>query len=180
MERTLTRLDPWSLFQLVWPDRRNPHTGKRMCRFCGRDVPKERRVFYCSDACQIACESSLSWPLTRRRVWERDGRKCRRCGTPLLLHSLTTYDVIIQVAEIHHIEPAEDLWDLAVDVTKDIEPESLRRHLRAKAYAILFHHLDNLETLCPKPCHDQAHEEIAKRPPPWRRTLEQFLTVTNT
>lgn|GEM_PF-1081623 len=52
------------------------------CRVCGRHVDDGRAKF-CSDYCRDICRGVmdlLNWSSVRRRVIERDGETCQRCG----------------------------------------------------------------------------------------------------
>ena len=60
-------------------------------------------------------------------------------------------------AEIHHVIPMTDLMDLAYKVTREIADESERLHWFYKLGVMLQLDINNLTTLCVKPCHDEAH-----------------------
>jgi 5-methylcytosine-specific restriction endonuclease McrA len=53
--------------------------GWPCCRRCGREVPPPRRTFCCDD-CVHEHLLRTSPGYARRRVFERDGGLCRRCG----------------------------------------------------------------------------------------------------
>lgn len=52
------------------------------CRICGRDVD-DGRAKYCSDYCRKIAKavlSMLNWGSVRRRILDRDGGACQKCG----------------------------------------------------------------------------------------------------
>lgn len=53
--------------------------GRRLCRWCGKEVSPPRRTF-CSDICSHEWRLRSSGSYLRERVYERDRGVCQRCG----------------------------------------------------------------------------------------------------
>lgn len=58
--------------------KRGPN-GRRLCMWCGQEVPKRRRTF-CSPECVHEWRLRSDPSYLRFKVWERDRGVCARCG----------------------------------------------------------------------------------------------------
>lgn len=168
-------------FPIIFPDRVDPENpGEYLCRFCGKPTINSRRKYYCRDKCHNNCYEALSWEKARRLAFIRDNGTCQMCGTKVYLHGNGEPDALKWIkpeyhkeyrvyyegerkAEIHHIIPCEYLTHLAYKVTREIEDEILRRHWDYKLTAMLELDVNNLTTLCRKPCHDIVHSSTANK-----------------
>jgi 5-methylcytosine-specific restriction endonuclease McrA len=120
----------------------------------------------------------LSWDLARMATAKRDDYKCQICGTPVYLfkpfniEGYTTEDKIKYAdyfrccqgekqAEIHHIIPVGELLKTAYDATVEIVDPVKREYWFWKLGVMLQLDINNLTTLCEKPCHDEAHNHAA-------------------
>lgn len=158
----MSRLTPTSLFNEIFPDRKDPQNpGHYLCRFCGKPTIDTRRYFYCGDACYNLCQKAVSWLQVRRLVWERDKGKCVRCGNPVKLydgwHKEGKGD---GVAACHHVVYVSELWRVAYDAVfnddwSEIDKET-KSHWYAVFYTILYLDMNNLITLCTD-CHKMIH-----------------------
>lgn len=159
----MTRLTPTSLFNEIFPDRRDPmNPGHYLCRFCGKPTIDTRRQFYCGDDCYNLCQKSVSWLQVRRLVWERDNRKCVRCGNPVKLYDGWSKEGEGEsVTATHHVKYASTLWGVAFDAVynddwEEVDQET-KSHWFAVFYTILYLDHNNLITLC-YDCHKMVHK----------------------
>lgn len=144
-------------------DIRDPETGRLRCRSCGK-FPEGRRRHYCSEECYARFYRALSWGSTRRRIWERDGRKCQGCGDPVRLHdsSMVRIDGKLvhvygwKLSEIHHIVPVVDLRIKAYFAVRQIQNGYKFRKAFIKVFMLLYYDWNNLITYCEE-CHVKEH-----------------------
>ena len=169
----MTRIQPTSLFNLIFPDREDVERGryKYLCRFCGQPAVPPKR-YYCSDECYWNCQRSVAWWFARRGTFDRDGGRCVKCGTKL------DYD---KTWDCHHIVPVETLREIAWDAVygnpqwNECDKKTKDRGW-AIIYTLLIHDINNLITLCPE-CHKKEH---AAKPPMVEKditTLDEFMIV---
>lgn len=71
--------------------KRGPN-GRRLCRWCGTEVPRGRRTF-CGDDCIHEWRLRSDPGYMRAQVWRRDRGVCASCG-------IDTTDVIKQIGQI--------------------------------------------------------------------------------
>ena len=173
-------MDLVSAFPIIWPDRPDPNNpGKYLCRFCGKPTINSRRIYYCSDECYSNCYMAINWDLARQIVFKRDNGLCQMCGEKLYLYGegevesgmkwlrpeyhdeYRVYYEGNKKAETHHVIPCKDLRKLVFKITREIDDETLRRHRYLKTLAMLQLDINNLTTLCHKPCHDIVHSKSA-------------------
>ncbi len=65
--------------QALLPPVRVSASGKPVCRWCGKPVPRKRRR-WCSEEC-VEDYRIRAWPgYARTKVWERDRGICASCG----------------------------------------------------------------------------------------------------
>jgi len=155
--------------------------GRPRCRLCSGLLTGRQRS-YCSDSCRIKFESAVVWSRVRKDIWERDNRRCQRCGDPVLLHSgnyahiidgkwisghrLTDEQLlkgvrVTKAAEIHHIKPVTLLKRLAKEALMhfDTSDEILLNQAYEKMLTILYLDWNNLKTVCME-CHLLEHREM--------------------
>ena len=165
---------PTTMFNRIFPDRRDPNRGKwdYLCRYCGKSTEHTRRRYYCSDECYWNCQRAVAWWHARRGTFNRDKGLCVDCRRKL------DYD---ETWDCHHVIPVIDLNTLAYELTwKHPEwvdlPEWKKRRGFAIIYTLLVHDINNLVTLCSE-CHKKRHASKPKTPtiPVNIITLEQFF-----
>lgn len=146
----------WQAFNI-----RDLNTGKIKCRYCG-GIPEPPKRVYCSDECRRRFELALSWPYTRKLALERDNYRCRKCGKIIYAHYINQEGDQLkfineeELANVHHVIPVAYLWG---EIIKALEgcPKHLLDRRREQLKVIVFYHLDNLISLCNKPCHKEEH-----------------------
>lgn len=160
-------------------------SGARLCPWCGRPIPSKQRLqSFCCHACRDWAATAVSWTAARMWVAKRDGYKCRRCGSPVYVfwqpdgYADTITDPAYaeyrrccrtgrgdeRQAEIHHVVRVGSLYDTAYNVAMEAETEDLRKYWVTKLYAMLYLDVNNLVTLCQKPCHDVVHARDYRNP----------------
>ena len=117
----------------------------------------------------------------RREVWERDGKKCVKCGADVKLEfdsrnrdsHVNSFETVechhdpLQAHQIHSLAwTLVNSWELkdlhwkrgAYDhMYADNDEETLaKRRVFAVVYTLLYLDMNNLRSLCPK-CHKKAH-----------------------
>ena len=174
----MARFDLAIAHSIIFPDR-DDSSGLRRCRYCGKLIPvrKRGRVFWCDDHCYYESWRMVSWEHTRQAAYDRDGGVCQMCGTKVSLYKrwfptieeelkfirpefhgkYYHYFEGVRQAEIHHVTPMSKLMDLAYKVTEEIQDEARRTFWLYKLGVMLQLDLNNLTTLCMKPCHDEVH-----------------------
>jgi len=148
------RLQPITLYTDIFPTVKDPENpGHYLCRFCGKPTIDTRRHFYCSDECYYLCQKAVSWPSARRAAWKRDGGKCVRCGTPVLLHG----DESVQC---HHVVPVRELQGIIYDTVYNDDWSDVSDEIKnlwfCRFYVMLYLDINNLITLCFR-CHKMIH-----------------------
>lgn len=115
-----------------------PDYGKGRCRYCGKEIPPERR-YYCNDICAAnyrRCKDKEMmewWPQFRERMFKRDNYTCMDCGYTAN-HKRATDDrdwKDQRTLALHHIIPISKggaMWEEG-----------------------------NVETLCDEKCHKFKH-----------------------
>jgi len=153
---------PTTLFNELFPDVKDPENpGHYLCRFCGKPTINTRRFFYCSDECYNLCQKAVSWLSARRAVWKRDGGKCVRCGTSVLLYDGWKKEGEgKEVAACHHVIPVRELHGIAYDAVYNDDwgdvPAEIKSLWFCRFYVMLYLDINNLITLCFK-CHKMIH-----------------------
>lgn len=144
-------------------DIRDKKTGRLRCRSCGK-IPEGRRIHYCSEECRLRFYRALSWGTTRRKIWERDGRKCRGCGDPVRLHDASMARIdgkLVDVSnwkqcETHHIVPVVELRSKAYFAVREIQDGYKFKRAFNKVIMLLYYDWNNLITYC-LDCHVEEH-----------------------
>lgn len=169
----MSRLMPTSLFNEIFPDRKDPdNPGHYLCRYCGKPTIESRRRYYCSDDCYWNCQRAVGWWHARRGTFNRDKGICVDCGVKLNYNG--TWDC-------HHVIPIVDLNCLSYNITYKHEdwrdlPEWKKSRGFAIIYTLLAHDINNLVTLCSE-CHKKRHAAKPKHAaiPVNIITLEHFF-----
>jgi len=170
------------MFSSIFPDQKDPdNEGHYLCRLCGKPTTETRRRYYCSDECYWNCQKAVTWIWVRREVWERDDKKCVKCGVDVklefdhrnrdnpsnLLDTVECHHDPLQAHQIHSLAwtlvnswEFKDLhWKRGAfdDMYADKDEEKLaRRRVFARVYTLLYLDMNNLKSLCPE-CHKKAH-----------------------
>lgn len=163
-------------------DRRDPETGRQKCRLCEKPA-EPPKIVYCSDKCSELFQLALSWPAARYWTLERDNHRCVKCGKVVAGHhhewneEQTELVYSKEIANVHHIIPVSYLWGEIIKALEGLEGKE--RTWRAQQLkSIVFFHIDNLITLCEKPCHNEEHQsgwyEKFKMMETGQKTLEVF------
>ena len=129
------------------------------CRLC-ENPAEPPKIFYCSDEHRTIFENAISWPHTRYLVLKRDRGKCLKCEKQVALHYLYYKDgewnEADYIAHVHHKIPVSYLWGEILKAVEGLEGGE-RNYRIEQLKAIIFFHIDNLETLC-EDCHREAHK----------------------
>lgn len=118
----------------------------------------------------------MSWDKTRSEVWERDGRKCRKCGRQISLYDTNWIEEpdkswrpatelerlqgkLALGYECHHIIPVVRLRRIAWEAVDGIEDWDRRYRQFKIAFLLLYMDKTNLMTLCLE-CHKKIHRTM--------------------
>ena len=177
----MTRSSPIELASRVYPPDTLDSTGRVLCRYCRKPIPKGRRKTFCSDECNTALYRALDWERARQATWLRDRGKCRMCGEPVYLKRpeddqyirpeykeyITQFHRGNRKAETHHVIHVGELWEKAQEAVSTPEWDNVSGRTKVmwayKFYALLYLDVNNLVTLCLSPCHDEVHSEDRKK-----------------
>lgn len=89
--------------------------GRRLCRWCGTEVPKDRRT-WCGDLC-VREYLALTIPrMGRQYLRDRDGDRCARCGEDVTLSEKMIKSLWRMLTrELRGNSEAEAFWLVFVD-----------------------------------------------------------------
>jgi len=142
-------------------DRRDYKTGRWKCRVCEKPAEPPKR-YYCSDEHRKLFNLALSWNHTRNLVLKRDNYRCVKCEKIVSAHyhhydrDKREFMYAEEIAHVHHVIPVVYLWNEILIAVEGLEGKIRDRRIQ-QLQIIVFHHIDNLVTLCEED-HKDAHQ----------------------